>query len=191
MKIGTHNSATGEKPLWYTAWSVPFARTQKKTIREQYEAGCRSFDIRVRKHRGEWRCAHGLFVTKRTALDILSEICSFEDRCQVAITYEGRIQTCEEFLAFQELSEYLRHRFAHIIWGGVAIKYGRDAKKLEVAYDYVLKPQKLYEGGVQGFFPLDGTNWQTYVLPIPWLWDKIKTKKHEFNNVNFILVDFL
>jgi hypothetical protein len=47
--IATHNSATGEKPANILSWFlIPFCRTQSKTIKEQYEAGCRLFDLRVR-----------------------------------------------------------------------------------------------------------------------------------------------
>lgn len=61
--IGTHNSMTYLKPR-YSILS-PFAflwRTQTKNINEQYRAGARYFDIRVRwdkKHK-TWRFCHGL-----------------------------------------------------------------------------------------------------------------------------------
>ena len=55
-KIATHDSATGEKSKGFLSWiGTPFARTQRKTLREQYEAGCRMFDIRVKLVDGEWR----------------------------------------------------------------------------------------------------------------------------------------
>ena len=49
MKIATHDSATGERGQGFLSWLVtPFAKTQSKTIKEQYEAGCRMFDIRIK-----------------------------------------------------------------------------------------------------------------------------------------------
>ena len=55
-KIATHDSATGEKGKGILSWLItPFAKTQSKTIKEQYESGCRMFDLRVRKKFGEWR----------------------------------------------------------------------------------------------------------------------------------------
>lgn len=52
VKIATHDSATGEKGRGFLSFLVtPFAKTQGKTIQEQYDAGCRSFDIRVREHK--------------------------------------------------------------------------------------------------------------------------------------------
>ena len=41
-KIATHNSATGEKGSGIISWfGTPFAKTQSKTIAQQYEYGCR------------------------------------------------------------------------------------------------------------------------------------------------------
>ena len=72
--IATHDSATGEKGKGILSWlGTPFAKTQSKTIKEQYEAGCRMFDIRVKLIDNEWYCAHGLWRTKRTAYDKLEE----------------------------------------------------------------------------------------------------------------------
>ena len=51
-KIATHDSATGEKGMWYCIPLIPFAKTQSKTLKEQYDAGCRFFDLRVKIHRG-------------------------------------------------------------------------------------------------------------------------------------------
>ena len=76
-KIGTHNSGTGEKVANLLSWLlIPFCRTQGKTISEQYEAGARMFDIRIRKHgyMGTWHLCHGLFVTKKTFHELIFEL---------------------------------------------------------------------------------------------------------------------
>lgn len=187
-KIATHDSATGEKGANLLSWLItPFARTQRKTIAEQYVAGCRSFDLRVRIHKGEWHCAHGLWISRRTALDIIGEIASFADRCQVCVTYEGGMEQNEDFLAFVQ---YVRHAYAHIIWGYAAVKYGTDSKGFNVKYTHLLEPTKAYEGGERGYLPLDGRSWHTYV-PIPWLWDRIYKRPHVFTEQVFTYVDFL
>lgn len=75
MKIATHNSSTGESGHGIISWLVtPFAKCQSKTIQEQYEAGCRYFDIRVRNTKRGYICAHGLWESKRYFIDILMEI---------------------------------------------------------------------------------------------------------------------
>ena len=89
-KIATHDSATGEKGKGILSLiGTPFARTQNKTIKQQYDAGCRMFDIRVKLVNNKWRCAHGLWKSKRLAEDIIYEINSFDDICYVTLTYEG------------------------------------------------------------------------------------------------------
>ena len=99
LKIATHESATGEKGMWYCIPLIPFAKTQSKTLQEQYDAGCRLFDIRVKLHRGQWKCAHGIWITKRTAYDIFEQLNTFKGAI-VNITYEGDADHSEEFKIF-------------------------------------------------------------------------------------------
>lgn len=59
MKLATHNSLSSYTPKkWWTRIFNPFAKCQSLTIEEQWDAGVRMFDIRVRPHSGE--AAHGL-----------------------------------------------------------------------------------------------------------------------------------
>lgn len=190
MKIATHDSATGERGHGFLSWLVtPFAKTQSKTIAEQYAAGCRSFDIRVRPARGRRKgyvCAHGLWESERSAVDILGMIDRFPDRCQVCLTYEGTSENIEDFRQF---ATNLRHWFQWIIWGSACCKYNKRASA-RVDYVSVLPAEVGYSGGVQGFLPLDGRSWHTY-LPIPWLWDRLYKRPHKFNEERFTFVDFL
>lgn len=189
-KIATHDSATGESSKGiFSLLLTPFAKTQSKTIAEQYNFGCRSFDIRVKLIKDNWYCAHGPWRTKRTAWDIIEEINSFEDRCQVCIVYEGKLDDKLKAL-FISLVERLKQQFIHIIWGYAAGKYAPDTKGVDVKYEIIIPSDKGYEGGVQGFLPLDGSTWHTY-LPIPWLWDKLYTRPHIFREDVFTYVDFL
>ena len=188
MKIATHDSATGEKGWGLLSWLMtPFAKTQSKTIAEQYEAGCRSFDIRVKKTKRGWVCAHGLWQSKKMFNDIIAEIAKFSDRCQVCVTYEGKAEHNEEMI---EMLNKLKIRWKHIIWGYVAVKYGKDSNGIKVKYDIIDNGDMMYEGGRQGFLPLDGRSWHT-LLPIPWLWDRLYKRPHEFNDEEFTYVDFL
>lgn len=189
-KIATHNSSTGE--VAGTIGSIlltPFAKCQSKTIKQQYEAGCRLFDIRVKLVKGIWRCAHGVWVTKRSAIDILSELNNFPECVAVDLTYEGSVKevSVEDFKTFVESCKEV---FKYIIWGGIAYKYSDKSKGIKVDYYYIEKASPKYKGGVQGFLPLDGRSWHTYI-PIPWLWNLIYTRKHKFNEDRFTYVDFL
>ena len=190
IKIATHDSATGERGHGFLSWLVtPFAKTQSKTIAGQYAAGCRSFDIRVRPARGRRKsyvCAHGLWESERSADDILGMIDRFPDRCQVCLTYEGTSENIEDFRQF---AAELRQKFQWIIWGSACCKYNKRASA-KVDYVSVLPAEVGYSGGVQGFLPLDGRSWHTY-LPIPWLWDRFYKRPHKFNEERFTFVDFL
>lgn len=190
IKIATHDSATGEIGHGLLSWLVtPFAKTQSKTIAGQYAAGCRSFDIRVRPACGRRKgyvCAHGLWESERSAVDILCMIDRFPDRCQVCLTYEGTSENIEDFRQF---ATELRQKFQWIIWGSACCKYANHAS-VKVDYVSVLPAEVGYSGGVQGFLPLDGRSWHTY-LPIPWLWDRLYKRPHKFNEERFTFVDFL
>ena len=190
-KIATHDSATGEQGKGFLSFIVtPFAKTQSKTIKEQYEVGCRSFDIRVLKDKdGIFRCAHGLWMSRKSAINILSEINSFPEPCQVCVTYEGFIKDEYNYGLFEYYCYWCKTSFKNITWGKFCIKYNKK-NTVKVSYDVVIPEDKNYEGGIQGFLPLDGRSWHTY-LQIPWLWDRIYHRPHTFNTEKFTFVDFL
>ena len=190
-KIATHHSATGEQGKGFLSFIVtPFAKTQSKTIKEQYEAGCRSFDIRVKKDKdGVYICAHGLWTSKRYASDILSEINSFPENCQVCVTYEGCIDNQNDYEAYEYYCDWCKTSFKNITWVKFCIKYNKKST-VKVSYDVVIQGEKNYSGGIHGFLPLDGSSWHTYI-PIPWLWDRIYHRPHTFNEDKFTFVDFL
>lgn len=189
MKIATHDSATGEKSYGLLSFLViPFVRTQSKTIEEQYNVGCRSFDIRVRydSKRHIYVCAHGLWKTKKSAWSILKEIDSFPEKCEVCITYEG---VCKDVENFKKYIDSIKLTSKNIIWGAICSKY--DTKvSTKVDYTVIEYAEPNYSGGIQGFLPLDGRSWHTYI-PIPWLWDRLYKRPHKFNNNKYTFVDFL
>ena len=189
LKIATHNSATGEKSMWYSWIFTPFSRCQAKTIRQQYEAGCRLFDIRIKLVGDQWKMAHGLWITKRTAEDIIAELNSFEDVCRCTFTYEGKYTHNEQFLAF---IEKLKSLYKHITYGPVAVKYGKNSKGIKVDYDYIMEGDKNWIDAPlrYHYIGLSGQNWQTYI-PIPWLWKKIYFDKPDFREDIYTYVDFL
>lgn len=185
--IATHDSATGEKGSGLISWLVtPFARTQCKTIKQQHDAGCTMFDIRVKQKGKEWRCAHGLWKTKQTVEEILFTINTFKDS-YVCITYEGVLKNESEKAQFCGVVNHWKEMYPNIFWGPVAVKYGEKGIKV----DWInLMPADKWALARQGFIPLDGNHWQTYI-PIPWLWDKIYTTPHMFDNEVYTFVDFL
>lgn len=188
LKIATHDSATGEKGKGLLSIiGTPFARTQNKTIKQQYEVGCRMFDIRVKLFNGKWRCAHGLWKSKRLAIDIIREINSFDEKCYVTLTYEGTSKKKEEFIQFVEK---IKKECTNIHWGTISVKYGENAHLLKVEYGFVSSAEKGFPAAIQGFLPLNGKTWHI-LLPIPYLWKKIYNDNPKFNETYFTYVDFL
>ena len=188
LKIATHDSATGEKGKGLLSIiGTPFARTQNKTIKQQYEAGCRMFDIRVKLVNNVWRCAHGLWQSKRLATDIINELNSFEDRVYVLLTYEGGKKKSKEF---KEFVKSIKKKYTNIVWGAIAIKYGEGSNLFKVQYEYIQHCPKGWPVSHQGFLPLNGSTWHI-LIPIPYLWKKIYNDLPEFSENHYTFVDFL
>ena len=188
LKIATHDSMTGEPSMWYSIPLIPFAKTQCKTIKAQYDAGCRMFDIRAKYVGGKWRGAHGLWFSKTTiniVLEYLNMLSTNEDPIEVALTYEGNAKNSDKFLA---QATVWRDIYRSLIWANVSAKYSDSLFK--VNYKVLIPADKGAQGGVQSFLPLDGKHWQTFI-PIPWLWKQFYFKKVEFNDKQFQFVDFL
>lgn len=181
-KIATHNSATGEKGKGLLSWLlIPFSRCQNKTIRQQYEAGCRHFDIRVRPDRhGVWRCAHGPWMSRKTVGQILTELnymAGYADTW-VMITYEGECPYEPGFLS--QVDEWMHHTAPRLLFSAICAKKPRWHT---LSADHDAPPAD------NAFVMLDGSSWHT-LLPIPWLWAVLKQKK-TFNETRFTIVDFL
>lgn len=114
--IATHRSATGERGDGLLSLLVaPFTRTQRKSIRQQYEAGCRWFDIRVRLIGSNWRCCSGAWTAQRTALSILHEIDDFDERCYVRLTCDRMLTDVDEW-CFQHFIGICQRECPHILW---------------------------------------------------------------------------
>jgi hypothetical protein len=65
MVIGTHNTMTYLEPKnWFMKIFNRFAQCQSKTIEQQFEDGCRYFDLRIRFKHGKMIFAHGLIEYK-------------------------------------------------------------------------------------------------------------------------------
>lgn len=72
MILGTHNSSTGGKLLWWLkplAWLInPTSKCQDKTIQEQLIAGVKVFNLQVAYINGKWRFSHGLALYKEDVM---------------------------------------------------------------------------------------------------------------------------
>lgn len=176
LKIATHNSVTGERGRGFLSLLVaPFSKCQSKTIKEQYEAGARYFDIRYKysTKRRCYVCAHGLWESEKDLYDVLKEINDFGD-CYVMLT-------CESGEAMNDTEINLKIKCnPRIKFTSFNIKH----PEWEVIRRINPVPS------VSKFKILDWSTWHT-LLPIPWLWKKICFDKPVFNEEVFTMVDFL
>ena len=175
VKIATHNSATGEAGSGFLSLLVaPFSKCQSKTLEEQYEAGCRYFDIRYKysTKRGCYVCAHGLWESEKTLRDVLTEINDFCG-CYVMLTCESG-------------APLTRHSIRHIISECQGIQFTSfNRKHPRWRMDYCEQPTP----HTNAYKLLDWSSWHT-LLPIPWLWAKLGDAP-TFNNKTFTFIDFL
>ena len=175
-KIATHNSATGEKGKGFLSLLVaPFSKCQSKTIKEQYEAGCRYFDIRYKwsANRFSWVCAHGLWESEKELYYVLKEINDFGD-CYV-------LMTCESGEPLMDIGmDGLIKTFTKIKFTSFNVKH----PEWEVVRS--IHPMAHFNA----YKILNWDTWHT-LLPIPWLWKKFYHDKPHFDNKVFSFVDFL
>ena len=165
-KIGTHNSGTGERPGNLLSWlGWPFARCQGKTLREQYEAGARMFDLRVKLYKDDWYLAHGAWRSRRTLLGALLEINDYPEVCRVILTYEGSRHDAA-FARFCEMTDGIEHAFSTLRFVYIAVK------RPKWAFVRVIDKRSY---PVQGFVPITG--WRR-IMPIPWIWHFVHTLRY-------------
>lgn len=176
MKIATHNSGTGETCKWWRRFIIPFAKCQTKTLKEQYRAGCRYFDLRVRyKHNiHDWVFAHGFWESEETALELIQDL-YFEanEPLYFMLTYEGH---------YTEEKEKMIMEFAK--WVGL---YGTITTINIKKPDWITLEVRNNIKHKQCFEALNRFNPRMWI-PIPWLWRK---KDVEFNDDYYSMVDFL
>ncbi len=176
LKIATHNSVTGERGRGLLSLLVaPFSKCQSKTLKEQYDAGCRYFDIRYKysTKRGCYVCAHGLWESQRSLYDVLREIHRFGD-CYVMLTCESG-QPMYKHTQDIHINEFIKINFTSF-----------NVKHPEWKVVRSINPVP----SVSKFKILDWSTWHT-LIPIPWLWKKVYFDKPEFNEDTFTMVDFL
>ena len=186
IKIATHDSGTGEKSknLLHAIGKV-FAQTQTKTIKEQYEVGCRYFDLRVDK---DLVLCHGLWKANKDLAQIMTEMSKFDEEVYVRVVIERKYSD----KVYDELCKRIRKTInlrgkgkvkldyiAHKIPWEVIVAY-RSIKMIN-AYLSVPTPKK--------YLTLAHKDLRRYI-PIPRVL-KMVTPKVEFNDKVFTMVDFL
>lgn len=192
--IATHNSATYRKGSGILSWfATPFARCQSKTFKEQYDAGCRYFDIRVKQDpdTGCYYVCHGVWRTNLLSV-VLSDLSSAVNEGEsvfIDLTWEGNVSKWDDVRA---------STFVSSMKTAVDLINGTSEKKaiLKIASIQGKAPfgTYLYKDPEcptlqKGFYALYWFTWRL-LLPIPWLWRKIYGQA-DFNETTYTQVDFL
>lgn len=178
--IATHNSATGERAKWYSRFLAPFAKTQSKTIAEQYDAGCRLFDLRIKLWRDRWVFAHGGYILEVSVKKVMQYLNEKGD-ARVTLTYEGGTRYKREFEA---LARILKAKYRNIHYGPVVTKRGKNRLIAPANAGWLDKPIR------NAYVVLDGRSWHS-LIPFPWLWKKLCYNKPTFDENTYTFVDFL
>lgn len=107
MTLGTHNSGTGGRLLWWLrplAWLInSTSKCQDKTISEQLEDGVRLFNLQVTKYKGEWVFSHGLAIYNEELYSTLSLMLTYASKDKpiyFTLYLDDNLllgQPCEEF----------------------------------------------------------------------------------------------
>lgn len=184
MKIATHNSATGErsKNLLHALFT-PFSKCQDKTIREQYDAGVRYFDLRVDR---DLRLCHGLWKADKTLGDILKEMSTYEETVYVTITIEHRYDDSTN----NWLTALIRGHYYPENVRLVYIAKKKPSWTIIVKYfDVPVVKNYLSVPTPKQYLTLALKDWRRYI-PIPRVLKKI-TPRTEFRDDCFTMVDFI
>lgn len=178
-KIGAHNAATGEMGSMFRIFLTPFACCQRKTLLEQYAAGVRLFDIRLKRHRNTLYCAHGIWVSQLSTQDILRHLTAILDEpTYFELTYEGSNPSEEDIAVIKELASWLQSMSPYAIVTRINRKTPWEAIETYHNVPYV--------GDGVGFLGIHG--WRC-LLPIPWLWAKLhkpKLSEYKFTYTDFV-----
>lgn len=106
LKIGTHNSLSYLKNQWWLRWLNFTAKCQNLNIGQQYEAGVRYFDIRIKMTRKGVRGGHGIN-TYKVDFDRFFRFLNSKGDCVVYLMLEN--------LRWQQ-SKVTEERFAEYVW---------------------------------------------------------------------------
>lgn len=112
MKLGTHNSGTGGKLLW---WLTPFkklldltSKCQDRTIEEQVKDGVSLLNLQVTRYKGTWVFSHGLAIYREELIPTLHYLMRQNKTIYFQLFLDDNLflgQPCE---AFRELVKEIK-----------------------------------------------------------------------------------
>lgn len=188
-KIATHDSGTGEKSKNFLfKLFEPFAKTQTKTITEQWKAGVRYFDIRIDT---DLTICHGLWKSNKCLYDVLDDLNYLaqkdtNNKTYYQITFERNSKDIDEYVGqINTIVEFYEHITCTSVNRKLPVWTTLIKRtSLICAKDYVSVPTP------KQYFTFALKDWKRYI-PIPKVLHKLYKRKHEFNNKYFVMVDFI
>lgn len=114
MILGTHNSATGGKLLWWLkpfAWVInPTSKCQDRAIADQLTDGIKLFNLQVAYVDGKWRFSHGLALYKEDIFETLAmmKACATKEEPIYIQLYLDKCFWCkQDKIEFEKLIRYI------------------------------------------------------------------------------------
>lgn len=118
MTLGTHNSATGGKLVW---WLRPIggiinltSKCQDKTITDQLADGVKLFNLQVAYDGKRWRFSHGLALYKEDVLETIAKMksCATKDEpIYFQLYLDKSFWVAQDECAFASLVADIKRRF--------------------------------------------------------------------------------
>lgn len=110
MILGTHNSATSSRLVWWLrplSWLLHLtSRCQDRTIEQQLEDGVRLFNLQVCRYNGEWHISHGLCIYDKKLFDVLDQLKLYSSIVNERIVFQLYLD--KNFFVGQKEEEFIR-----------------------------------------------------------------------------------
>lgn len=188
MKLASHNSWSYLPPMKW--WMRPFsfvAKCQSKNIRQQYEAGVRLFDLRVRFDKdGALVLAHGLAEYDASGLEAdLRWLNNQLDVVIVQVVLELFLYNRSQEIEFTSWCKAIRRKYKNIYFAGYYRKFD-----WEPLLSCMINPS------IAGCFASAPSNkWYSKINDLwPWLWAKRHNKQvlEAYKNYDgWLMMDFI
>lgn len=185
-KIGTHNTMSYLSPKQW--WMKPFhfvAKCQNLTLEEQYNLGCRMFDMRVKFNKeGEPHFRHGMMAFKGDVyetLKLLNDKSNDADFIYVRFILESKIDSFQKE-HFIEFCKNIERDYPNI-----GLFCGRDKYTWEQLYKFKL--DDIYDI----WQPVSSLMWKKIDDWFPWLYAHFMNRKNykKWDRKQWISLDFI
>ena len=196
MILGTHNSATGGKLLWWLrpfVWIInPTSKCQDRTIADQLADGVKVFNLQIACINNIWRFTHGLAIYKEDMFETLTmmKACATKESPIYFQLYLDKCFWCKQnkdafiklisFITQEYLEDNVFMMFNPWIEGTKNYLKSGNANKIDLTEHY----------WSMGWAKVNAKSWIDK-LPLPKRHAKIYNQYYKDNNkANYLMLDF-